>query len=419
MPNFAKNIFGRTKRTTVNIQRECYAMASENGSDAEITMYGEIVEDRPVDWWSGEPVDGSYIVLSEFLEDLKQIESADNITMRINSIGGNAYASIVIHNRLRELKGKVTAIVDGVAMSGGSLIMCAADEVRVNPSSLIMIHKCLALLIGRYNSEELEKVVESNKSVDKAQAAIYKRKTGMEEEDILVLMGNETYMTGAEAVEKGFADELLDGEAPAIAASADCRTIYVNGRAIHSALPHFNLPDSVPTVDAADSAVEINTNSPVQTGGNKGGRTVANTLEELKKENPDLAAAIMAEAQAAAAAGLETSGDAAKRERQRIREIDEVSALYSEEMVREAKYGEKPCTAQELTYRAAQEMAKQGKKFVSGMEADTAASGAQGVAALPGADDGDIDDNNKKTPEQRMASARDEVRALLGKKKGE
>lgn len=417
MPNFAKNLFGGVNKKAVNIQRECYTMASANGSDAEIIMYGEIVEDRPVDWWSGEPIEGSYIVLNEFLEDLKQIENADNITMRINSIGGNAYASITIHNRLRELKGELTAIVDGVAMSGGSLIMCAADKVQVNPSSLIMIHRCLVLLIGRYNSEELEKIVASNESVDKAQAAIYKRKTGMEEDDILSLMGDETYMTGSEAVDKGFADELLDSEAPAIAASADCRTLYVNGRALHSAFPHFNLPESIPTVDTAESAVEINTTQPAQTGGNKGGKTMAKTFDELKKENPDLANELMAQAQAAASAEIEASGDAAEKERQRIKEIDEVSALYSDEMVQEAKYGDSPCTAQELTYRAAKEMAKQGKKFVSSLEDDTNASGAQQVAALPGADDGAIDDNGDKTPEQRMASARDEVQALLGKKK--
>jgi len=417
MPNFTKTLFGGSGKKAVSIQRECYTMASTNGSDAEIIMYGEVVEDRPVDWWTGEPVEGSYIVLSEFLDDLKQIENADRISMRINSIGGNAYASITIHNRLRELKGELTAVVDGVAMSGGSLIMCAADKVQVNPSSLIMIHRCLAMLIGRYNAEELEKIVASNESVDKAQAAIYKRKTGMEEADILAMMGDETYMTGSEAVDKGFADELLDAEASKIAASADCRTLYVNGRAIHSAFPHINLPNSVPTVDTADSAATINPIQPAQTGGNEGGKTMAQTLEELKKENPDLANELMAQAQAAASAEIEASGGAVEAERKRIREIDEVSALYSDEMVQEAKYGANPCTAQELTYRAAKEMAKQGKKFLDGMADDAGASGAQQVTALPGADDGALDNGSNKTPEQLMAEARNEVQTLLGNKK--
>lgn len=120
------------------------------GNSAEITMYGDIYEQQPTNWW-GEPIEGQYILLSEFLEDLKQISSCKNITIRMNSYGGDAGASNMIHNRLRELSrsgAKLTCIVDGVAMSGGSIIMCACDTVKVNPSSIIMIHKCWQFLFG-------------------------------------------------------------------------------------------------------------------------------------------------------------------------------------------------------------------------------------------------------------------------------
>ena len=127
----------------INIRRNFYTMASNTGEDAEITMYGEIVESQPTDWWTGEPVEGEYIVQSEFLGDLEQVSDCKKLTIRMNSLGGDAGVSILIHNRLRELSNngtEITCIVDGVAMSGGSLIMCACDKVRVNPSSLIMIH---------------------------------------------------------------------------------------------------------------------------------------------------------------------------------------------------------------------------------------------------------------------------------------
>lgn len=410
MPNSKRNHFAKGGKMAVNIKRECYTMATLDGDEAEIVMYGEIVESRPRSWWSGEEIPGDYIVGSEFLDDLKEIEGASKITIRINSVGGNAYTSIMIHNRLREMKGKVTAIVDGVAMSGGSLIMCAADTVQVNPSSMIMIHKCLSFLYGYYNSEELEKAITSNNSVDKAQAAIYRRKTGISEEDVLALMGEETYMTGEEAVSKGFADELLDTEGLEIAASADCRTVYVNGKATKFGMPFMNLPDSIPTVKAAEDAVEINKNQPAQTGSNKGGKTMARTLEELRAENPELANSLMAEAQAAASAESVTA------ERQRMQEIDEISALYSAEMVHEAKYGANPCSAQELAFRAAQEAAKKGGTFVSGMNADAQASNTDDVSALPGADDGTPKSEEDMTPEERMASARSEVKALFKKK---
>ena len=164
--------FGR-KQTPVNIQRECYAMATREGNSAEITMYGQIVERRPVDWRTGKTIEGNFIVKSEFLEDLKAIEGVRKLTIRLDSLGGDAYASLLIHNRLKELKAKKVIQVDGVAMSGGSIIMCAGDTVQVNPGSLIMIHKCLALLIGMYNEDALNKVINSNQAVDKALAAIY------------------------------------------------------------------------------------------------------------------------------------------------------------------------------------------------------------------------------------------------------
>ena len=64
-----------SKPFAVNIQRTCYAMATVDNDSAVITMYGDIVEQQPTDWW-GDPIEGQYIIESEFLEDLKQVENA-------------------------------------------------------------------------------------------------------------------------------------------------------------------------------------------------------------------------------------------------------------------------------------------------------------------------------------------------------
>ena len=241
----------------VNIQRPCYAMASTDGQTADITMYGDIVEKQPIDRWTNEPIPGQYIVESEFLNDLAQIEGCSQITIRMDSLGGDAGVSILIHNRLRELAAKGTklvCIVDGVAMSGGSLIMCACDTVRVNPSSLVMIHKCWSFVLGAYNADELRKAADANDAWDKSQVSIYKRKTGMSETVLLHMMADTTYMTGKEAVEKGFADELLDDAEPvAISASADRQTIYANGHALRL-MPGVKLPDNIPMAKAAAPA---------------------------------------------------------------------------------------------------------------------------------------------------------------------
>ena len=83
--------------------------------EAEITMYGEVVSQRPTDWWTGEPVEGLYITPEGFLEDLAQVKDKAKITVRINSVGGDLYTALGICNRLKELNGDTVAVIDGIA----------------------------------------------------------------------------------------------------------------------------------------------------------------------------------------------------------------------------------------------------------------------------------------------------------------
>ena len=412
----------------VSIQKNAYAMASIDGENAEITMYGDIYEQQPTDWW-GDPVEGQFITLSEFLDDLGQIASCKNITIRMDSYGGDAGVSNTIHNRLRELArngAKITCIVDGVAMSGGSLIMCACDTVKVNPSSLIMIHKCWGFFWGGYNADELREAAGQYDAWDKAQISIYKRKTGLTETVLSHMMSDTTYMTGKEAVEKGFADELIEDAKPlSIAASADGRCLFVHGRTIHLT-PGMFAPDSIPTVVSRATALDDGyKKKPATAGKQKGGnKPMAKNVEELRKEYPEMIAQIEAEARAAAtppaapaaettpvAAGAvpaSNADDAVKAERKRIQEIDALVSLYDADTISAAKYGEDACTAQEMAYRAAVKSAQQGKSYVADLETDTKASGAQKVGAANGGEQpiGDL------TPEQRMAKGRADAKAM-------
>ena len=386
----------------ININRPFYTMATTDGNEAEITMYGEIVEQRPTDWWTGRPIEGNFIIGDEFLEDLKQIENCSAITIRMNSGGGDAAVSIMIHNRLRELaaKGKkLTCIVDGIAMSGGSLIMCACDNVQVNASSLVMIHKCWSFLFGGYNADEMRQMADANDAYDKAQAAIYVRKTGLSEVQVMHMMSDTTYLTGKEAKEKGFADEVLEEDALPIAASADGRTLFVGQRAMHLA-PGMFAPDFIPTVDTGAVPVETNTSNQAT---EEGGKPMANTIEELRAESPELVSELEAAVRA----------DATRAEQERLQSIDDIAGLFSADMVREAKYGEHACTAQELAFRAAQEAAKNGQTFLANLEADAQASGAGDVPAAPAPEDTPIEE--PKTEEEKLEAAR----ALVKKVKEE
>lgn len=400
----------------VNIKRDFYTMATVENNKAEIVMYGDIVEQRPTDWWTGQPIEGQFIIESEFLEDLEQVSNCSEITIRMNSCGGDAGVSVLIHNRLRELANegkKLTCIVDGVAMSGGSLIMCACDNVQVNPSSLVMIHKCWSFLFGGYNADELRSMAKTNDAYDKSQISIYQRKTSLSETVISHMMSETTYMTGKEAVDKGFADELLDDAEPInIAASADGRCLFVRGRQMHLA-PGMFAPDSIPTVtpEADASAMTNKIKMMEPPSATEGGKAMAQTVQELREEFPGLVAELEAEIKTAMQTENESAISAAvSAERKRIEEIDEIGSLFDNDLVNSAKYGEKPCSAQELALLAAQKAKANGQNFLTSMKSDAEASGAGKVGVTP--------DNTENGNENVEAAAKANVAAFKKIKEG-
>lgn len=399
MPN---NINHNNKSYTVSVM----------DNEFEITMYGEIVQTQPTDWWTGEPIAGNFIIQDEFLNDINTIVSsgAKKIKIRMNSVGGDCAVSLLIHNRLRELANsmEISCIVDGVAMSGGSLIMCACDNVSVNPASLIMIHKAWGRFYGGYNADELRSKATELDAWDKAQIEVYKRKTNLSDTVISHMMSSTTFMTGSEAVEKGFADKIIEDAEPLnIAASANRTSLYVNGRELP--MTGINIPESIPTVTA--SSEEVINIQPESTG-YKGGNTMARNFEELRAENPELAAQIESDFKVNSSAEItDAASAAAEAERNRLSAIDEIASLYDEETVRRAKY-EQPCTAQEMAFRAAVAAKKSGSAFMQNLEKDYASSGAGGVSSIPGEDD--ITASSKdKSPEACMAEARANVKSLL------
>ena len=395
-------------------------------SDAELTLYGEIVETRPRDWWTDEPIEGNFIIQGEVLGELERLKNAGvkNVRLRINSLGGDAGVAITVHNRIRELIGggmRVTCVVDGLAASGGSLIACACEKVEVFPASLFMIHKCWGFLFGGYNADELRAEARNRDAWDAAQVSIYARKSGLSETVISHMMGDTTYLTGKEIVEKGFADALIeDADGARIAASADRRCLFVNGARIHLA-PGMTAPESVPTAGdgeqdtvSAAKAEDIN-NKPEETGEKGGTKTMAQNLEELKAENPELAAQVEADVRAGLHA--ERDGDvraAVEQEQRRLMEIDAIAPLFDAEAVKAAKYGEHPCTAQELAYAQAKAAAAAGKTFgddyVTALKRDAAAASETPAA---GEKPGDAPEK-PMTAEEKIAAEQAKIKRLFG-----
>ncbi len=404
MPKNKKQVFNR----------DAYCMAVVSGKHAEMTLYGDIVETRPIDWWTDEPVEGNFIMQDEFLQDLEAIKDCEDLTIHLNSCGGDAFVSLAIHNRLRELSAggmNITCIVDGCAMSGGSLIMCAADTVKVSPSSLILIHDCWSFAWDRFNSTKLRKLADDLDVINESQAEIYCEKTGKSNDEIRKMMQKETLMTGRKAAEMGLADAVIaDGDEADIEVSADHKSLFVNGRRMKIAAM-AELPEGIKVHEEVETVTETDggdKSTPEASGNNKGG--IPMTLEELRQSDPEAAEALIAEAQASV-----SHEEAVRAERQRIADIDAVASLFDAETVNAAKYGENPCTAQEMVYQAAQEAAKTGKSFLNQLKADYQEDGADDVTSAPAS----TEEAKPETAEDRKAQGLAMAKKLSGEKSEE
>ena len=131
------------------------------------------------------------------------------------------------------------------------------------------------------------------------------------------------------------------------------------------------------------------------------------TLEELRQSDPEAAEALLAEAQASV-----SHDEAVQAERQRCADIDALAGVFDAETINAAKYGEHPCTAAEMAFRAAQEMAKQGRTFMSQMQSDYQESGAAAVTSAPASEEEDA----HMTSEERKAAGAAMAAKLRGEK---
>lgn len=130
-----------------------------------------------------------------------------DITVWINSPGGDCVAAAQIYNMLMDYKGNVTVKIDGIAASAASVIAMAGAKVYVSPVSMLMIHNPMTVAMG--DAADMEKAIEMLSSVKDSIINAYEIKTGLSRARLSHLMDAETWMDANKAVELGFADEIL------------------------------------------------------------------------------------------------------------------------------------------------------------------------------------------------------------------
>ena len=180
---------------------------NEDTSETELLFNGPISEDT---WW------GDEVTPKAFKEELNA--GSGDITLWINSPGGDCFAAAQIYNMLMDYPGNVTVKIDGLAASAASVIAMAWTKVCMSPVAMLMIHNPATLAYG--DQAEMEKTIGMLSEVKESIINAYEIKSGLARTKISHMMDDETWLNAKKAVELGFADEILfdqkkdDGEQP-------------------------------------------------------------------------------------------------------------------------------------------------------------------------------------------------------------
>ena len=161
-----------------------------------LTLNGTIAEES---WFDDD------ITPQLFREELNA--GSGDITVWINSPGGDCVAAAQIYNMLMDYRGSVTVKIDGIAASAASVIAMAGTRVLVSPVSMLMIHNPATMAMG--DAAEMQKAIAMLDEVKESIINAYEIKTGMSRAKLSHLMDAETWMDAHTAVDMGFADEIM------------------------------------------------------------------------------------------------------------------------------------------------------------------------------------------------------------------
>ena len=171
-----------------------YFQSYRQDNKAVIKIFGDIVDDA---YYADE------VSASSFISELEQLGDVDSIDVYINSYGGSVSQGFVIYNHLKNHPAKVTTICSGFACSIASIIFMAGDERIMQDASLLMIHNPFCMTAG--NANELRKQADDLDKMAQISIDIYCKTTGLDEATIKQMMDDETWFSGKEAIELGFA----------------------------------------------------------------------------------------------------------------------------------------------------------------------------------------------------------------------
>lgn len=169
---------------------------NEDSGETELLFEGPISSET---WW------GDEITPAMFRDELAKVSG--NLTVWINSPGGDCISASQIYTMLRNHKSKVTVKIDGIAASAASVVAMAGDETLISPTGYLMIHNPMTLASG--NKSDMEKAIALLEEIKEGIINAYVRKTGLSRNKISKLMDDETWLNAEKALQLGFVDGIL------------------------------------------------------------------------------------------------------------------------------------------------------------------------------------------------------------------
>ena len=304
-----------------------WEITNHNDNEAEILLYDDIANFDDDKW--------GYISAKGLINKIKALGNIQNITLRINSNGGNVFQAQAMYNFLRTHPANVTVRVDGIAASAASLVAMAGNKIIMPENSYMMIHNPAGGVMGE--ADDMREVADILDKIRDMIANAYVARTGQEREKIISLMDAATWMTANEAHELNFCDE-VEKAVEITAMAVKDGIIFKNGFGF--ARIDENMNEKFPK-----NLATINIQNQVQTKPKeeKTEMDIKNT-SDLEREFPELVA--------------EIRQSAINTERERLKTLDSLNAVGREEIIAKAKY-EEPKDARDVAIEILQADNKQ------------------------------------------------------------
>lgn len=199
------------------MKKKFYEFKNITPTNADLFVYGEIVEENHIDWWTGEKSETA-VGLMDFKQQLDNIGNVNNLNIYINSPGGDVFTASTMISMLQRIKDRGTVInayVDGLSASAASFLMMVANNIYLYKNSTVMVHKPMSIAIG--NAFDMQKTIDAlDKIEDSVMMPMYMNKAKVTDKEIKKLVDDETWLSATDML-KYFDVTILNEEKVAVA----------------------------------------------------------------------------------------------------------------------------------------------------------------------------------------------------------